>query len=139
MTAKTPAQVVDAMHAAFRNADLETIAAHWHDDVEYEAPGVSLRGKPARIEAEKIWLSAFSQNEVRTTSRFVNGEEIVDFAEMRGQHTGPLMLPGGASIPATGKHVAGPYVARYRVRDGKVVSQHVVYDRLALLQNLGLA
>ncbi|HAH09321.1 MAG TPA: hypothetical protein DCL54_00960 [Alphaproteobacteria bacterium] len=139
MTEKSPAQVVDAMHAAFRNADLETIAAHWHDDVEYQAPGVSLRGKAARIEAEKVWLSAFSENEVRTTSRFVNGEEIVDFAEMRGLHTGPLMLPGGASIPATGKQVAGPYVARYRVRDGKVVSQHVVYDRLALLQNLGLA
>jgi hypothetical protein len=49
------------------------------------------------------------------------------------------MLPGGASIPATGKDVAGPYVARYRVVGGKVVRQHVVYDRLALLQNLGLA
>jgi ketosteroid isomerase-like protein len=139
MTTLSPAQVVDAMHAAFRKGDLDGIAAHWHDDVEYQAPGVALRGKPARIEAEKVWLGAFSQNDVATTARFVNGEEIVDFAEMRGVHSGPLMLPGGASIPATGKPLAGPYVARYRIRDGKVVSQHVVYDRLALLQNLGLA
>lgn len=134
--ALTPAEVVDAMHAAFRRSDLEGISRHWSDDVHYQAPGVELQGKPARIEAEKVWLGAFSENEVRTTKRFIEGDEIVDFAIMEGLHSGGLALPGGQIMPATNQRVSGPYVARYRVVEGKVVHQQVVYDRLALVEQL---
>jgi ketosteroid isomerase-like protein len=131
-----PEAVVDAMHAAFRAGDLDGIAAHWHEDVIYEAPGVSLTGKAARIAAEQVWLGAFSDNDVETRARFVHGEEIVDFCTMIGVHTGPLGLPDGSAIPPTGARLAGPYASRYRIREGKVVFQEVIYDRLALMQNL---
>lgn len=135
----TPEAVVDAMHAAFRAGDLAAIAAHWHEDVVYEAPGVSLTGKPARIAAEQVWLGAFSDNDVTTHTRFVQGEEIVDFCTMIGVHTGPLALPDGTAIPPTGARLAGPYASRYRIREGKVVFQEVIYDRLALIQSLSAA
>ncbi|MFT3811038.1 MAG: ester cyclase [Micropepsaceae bacterium] len=134
----TPAQVVDAMHAAFRRGDLAAIAAHWADDVDYRAPGVALRGHAARVEAETVWLNAFSENGVDTYARFEKGDEIVDFAIMSGRHTGPLALPGGATLPATGAAFSGPYAARYTIRDGKVVTQEVIYDRLTLVGALGL-
>jgi hypothetical protein len=132
----TPAQVVDAMHAAFRKGDLDGISRHWSDEVHYEAPGVELHGKAARIEAEKVWLGAFSENDVHTHTRFVDGDEVVDFAVMSGLHSGPLPLPGGATLPATARRVSGPYVSRYRVVEGRVIYQHVVYDRLALVEQL---
>lgn len=129
----TPAQVVDAMHAAFRRGDLDAIAAFWGDDVDYKAPGVALRGNAARREAETIWLNAFSDNTVDTYARFEKGDEIVDFATMGGRHTGPLALPGGQTIPATGAIITGPYAARYTIRNRKVVAQEVIYDRLDLV------
>jgi hypothetical protein len=132
----TPAEVVDAMHAAFRLSDLEGIARYWADEVSYEAPGVRLSGKPARVLAENVWLDAFSNNGVETTHRYIDGDEIVDFAIMSGQHTGPLALPGGQTLAATGVRVSGPYVARYRIVDGRVTHQQVVYDRLALVEQL---
>ncbi|MBI1196960.1 MAG: hypothetical protein GC203_03780 [Phenylobacterium sp.] len=132
----TPAQVVDAMHAAFRRSDLDGIARHWAEDVSYQAPGVELVGKAARVLAENVWLDAFSENEVETTHRFVDGDEIVDFAIMSGLHTGPLALPGGQTLAPTGVRISGPYVARYRIVDGKVACQQVVYDRLALVEQL---
>lgn len=132
----TPAEVVDAMHAAFRQSDLDGIARYWADAVSYQAPGVALSGKPARVLAENIWLDAFSSNEVETTRRFVDGDEIVDFAVMSGTHTGPLALPGGQTLEPTGIRVSGPYVARYRIVDGQVAYQHVIYDRLALVEQL---
>lgn len=132
----TPAEVVDAMHAAFRSSDLDGIARHWADDVRYRAPGVELNGKAARILAENVWLDAFSSNEVETVRRFVDGDEIVDFAIMSGVHTGPLALPGGQALPPTGVRVSGPYVARYRVVGGRVTEQHVIYDRLTLVEQI---
>lgn len=133
----SPAEVVDAMHAAFRRSDLDGIAAHWHEDVAYEAPGVALSGKHARVAAEMVWLNAFSDNDVETHARFEKGDEIVDFCTMRGTHTGPMALPGGANLPATGARLSGPYAARYRIRQGKVIFQQVIYDRMALLESLG--
>lgn len=132
----TPAEVVDAMHAAFRVSDLEAIARHWADDVHYQAPGVELTGKPARLAAERVWLDAFTDNEVTTVRRFVDGDEIVDFAIMSGTHTGPLALPGGQVLAATGRRMSGPYVARYRIEAGRVAHQQVVYDRLAVAAQL---
>lgn len=134
----TPAEVVDAMHAAFNRSDLGAIAARWADDVDYRAPGVSLRGHAARIEAEKVWLAAFSENNVVTYARFEKGDEIVDFAIMSGRHTGPLALPGGGEIAPSGATVSGPYAARYTIREGKVVAQEVIYDRLALVEAMGI-
>jgi ketosteroid isomerase-like protein len=137
MTNPKPAEIVDAMHAAFRIGDLDAIASYWSDDVEYEAPGVSLRGKPARIFAETVWLNAFSENGVETYARFENGEEIVDFAIMTGRHSGDLVAGSGAPIAPTGAFVSGPYASRYRIKEGKVVYQQVIFDRLALLQSVG--
>lgn len=133
----TPAEVVDAMHAAFNRSDLAAIAAHWADDVEYRAPGVELKGHAARIEAEKVWLGAFTENTVSTYARFEKGDEIVDFAIMGGRNTGPLALPGGGELAPTGAAFSGPYAARYTIRAGKVVAQEVIYDRMALVQALG--
>jgi ketosteroid isomerase-like protein len=138
MTAPTPIEIVEAMHAAFRRRDLDDIARHWADDVVYEAPGVSLAGKEARIAAEHVWLDAFTEGDVFVKAHYVAGDEIVVIGEMVGLHSGPLAVPGGATIPATGRRIEGPYVARYRIRDGRVASQTVIYDRLALLHQLCL-
>jgi ketosteroid isomerase-like protein len=136
-TMTSPAEVVDAMHAAFRRGDLGAIAAHWDENVVYEAPGITVQGKAARTIAETVWLNAFSENDVQTLARYVDGDQIVDFCTMSGLHTGPLALPGGGELPATGARLSGPYAARYRILDGKVVFQQVIYDRMALLQSLG--
>ena len=116
--------------------DLDAIAAFWADDVDYKAPGVALSGHAARRQAESVWLNAFSDNTVDTYARFEKGDDIVDFAIMGGRHTGPLALPGGQALSATGAIISGPYAARYTIRAGKVVAQEVIYDRLDLMASL---
>ena len=100
--------------------------------MHYQAPGVEHEGRPARIAAENVWLDAFTENDIHTTGRYVDGDEIVDFAVMTGVHSGPLPLPGGAVLPPTGRRMSGAYVARYRIVEGKVAHQQI-YDRLAVL------
>ncbi|MBV9302176.1 MAG: ester cyclase [Acidobacteriaceae bacterium] len=42
-------------------------------------------------------------------------------------------------IPASGRHIEFSGMSLDRLRDGKVVSEHVYFDRLALLEQLGAA
>jgi len=130
------AAVIEAMHSAFRKRDLDGIAAYWADDVEYEGPGVALRGKAARTADEKIWLDAFSENDVTVQARYCQADEVIDFCVMKGVHSGNLVLPGGVVLPPTGRRIEAQYVARYRILKGMVVRQQVMFDRLSVLEQL---
>jgi limonene-1,2-epoxide hydrolase len=55
-----------------------------------------------------------------------------------GIQTGPLWTPGG-DIPATGREVGGKYVGVFELRDGRIAAQRVYFDRLSILEQLGLA
>jgi steroid delta-isomerase-like uncharacterized protein len=51
----------------------------------------------------------------------------------RGTHRGDQL-----GIPATGKSVTFQGIIVDRLRDGKIVDRHEIYDRLGLLQQLGV-
>ena len=58
-------------------------------------------------------------------------------ARFTATHTGPLASPGG-DIPPTGKPVALDYVEGTRFADGRIASEHVYFDQVAFLSQLGL-
>jgi steroid delta-isomerase-like uncharacterized protein len=65
----------------------------------------------------------------------IGDEDMVSLSyTFTGTHTGPLQ-----DVPATGKRVSVPGVSVSRVVDGKSVEEHVLWDQLGLLQQLGLA
>jgi ketosteroid isomerase-like protein len=47
-------------------------------------------------------------------------------------------MPDGIEIPATGRKFDFPFVAIFRVHDGKIGSIRIYYDQLELLAQLGL-
>jgi steroid delta-isomerase-like uncharacterized protein len=51
-----------------------------------------------------------------------------------GTHTGPLQ-----DVPPTGKRVSVPGVAVARIVEGRTAEEHVVWDTLGLMEQLGLA
>lgn len=132
----SPAEIVEAMHAAFRVRDLETIATFWADDIHYVAPGIDVVGKDARIRDEQVWLNAFSHNTVDVEWSVTNGDEVVEFCVLGGLHSGDLAQPDGGVLPPTQRHIAGSFVSLYRISDGKVVYQKILYDRLSLAEQL---
>lgn len=137
MTANlSPAEIVEAMHAAFRARDLDTIATFWADDIHFVAPGVDSVGKEARIRDEQVWLGAFSENSVDVEWVLANGDEVVEFCVLGGVHTGDLVQPDGNVLPPTNRRITGQFASLYRVSEGKVVYQKIIYDRLALIEQL---
>lgn len=132
----TPAEVVSSMHVAFRKRDLEAIAQYWDDDITYEGPGVKTSGKAERIACEKEWLEAFTDNDVKVLSSFERGDEVEEVCILEGTHSGRLPLPGGVVLPPTHRRIAVQFASHYQVRDGKVVAQQIIFDRMAVMEQL---
>lgn len=117
--------------------DLDGVRAAVTSEARTQAPGVDLHGP----EAIAGWVNVFNRafpdlrHQVKATVE-VDG---TCWAEIQatGTHTGPLASPQG-DIPATGKPFVLDYAEVARVEGGRLVSEHIYFDQLGFMQQLGL-
>jgi predicted ester cyclase len=65
-----------------------------------------------------------------------SGSLIAGEGVLSGTHTGPFRTPQG-EIPPSGAQVALPYAFIRRVEGGKITSEHLYFDQMEFLQQLG--
>jgi ketosteroid isomerase-like protein len=122
----------------FNAHDLDGFAAVLADDVTFRGPGgVSGQGKPACVEFYGGWLSAFPDGGVEVHDVYFVDDIAVEVGTFSGTHDGTLHTPTGA-VPPTGRPVSIEYIQVLRFRDGKHLSFNLVFDRLLMLEQLGL-
>jgi predicted ester cyclase len=130
--------VSDAYTDAFNAHDEQGIRACFADGATFTAPGgVSLQGADAITEYNMGWLRAFPDAKVTVTNEVIAGEWAMTQGEYNGTHTETLSSPEG-DIPATGKSVTGRAAEFIRVVDGKIVEDHLYFDNMEILTQLGL-
>ena len=123
----------------FNAHDIDGFAAVLADDVVFRAPGpTSGKGKAACAEFFAGWFGAFADAHVEVHDLHVIGDVIVEEGTFTGTHTGVLRTPGG-DVPPTGHAVAIEYLQVLRFREGRHVSFNLMFDRLLMLEQLGLA
>jgi ketosteroid isomerase-like protein len=123
----------------FNAHDLDGFATVLADDVTFEAPGgIRGQGKTACVEFFGSWFGAFSDAHVDVHQLHVVGDVAVEEGTFTGTHDGVLRSPTG-EIPPTGRPVRIEYVQVLRFRDGKHASFGLLFDRLSMLEQLGLA
>ncbi len=83
-------------------------------------------------------LTAFEDAKYVDESFFADGDEFADEWTFTGTNTGPLRLPDGTMIPATGRRVEIKGMEYVKVQDGKIVVDILYYDFLAAIVHLGL-
>jgi ketosteroid isomerase-like protein len=122
----------------FNAHDLDGFAEVLADDAVFEAPG-GLRGegKAACVAFFGGWFDAFPDARVDVHALHVSGDAAVEEGIFTGTHDGVLTGPTG-DIPPTGRPVRIDYLQVLRFRDGKHVSFNLMFDRLQLLEQLGL-
>jgi steroid delta-isomerase-like uncharacterized protein len=122
----------------FNAHDINAFAEVLADDVAFEAPG-GLRGegKEACAEFFGSWFSAFPDAHVDVHDVHIVDDVAVEEGTFTGTHDGVLHAPTG-DIPPTGRPVAVDYIQVLRFRDGKHASFHLMFDRLLMLEQLGL-
>jgi steroid delta-isomerase-like uncharacterized protein len=124
--------------AAFNAHDLDAFAAVLSDDVVFEAPGgVRGSGKQACAEFFGGWFKAFPDARVDVHALHITGDVAVEEGAFTGTHDGVLHGPTGDVAP-TGRAVSIGYTQVLRFCNGQHTSFNLMFDRLALLEQLGV-
>jgi ketosteroid isomerase-like protein len=122
----------------FNAHDIKGFAEVLADDVVFEAPGgVRGEGRAACAEFFGSWFIAFPDTHVEVHSVHFVDDVAVEEGTFTGTHNGVLHGPMG-DIPPTGRPVRLDYIQVLRFRDGKHTSFHLMFDRLLMLEQLGL-
>jgi ketosteroid isomerase-like protein len=122
----------------FNAHDVEGFAQVLADDVVFEAPGgIRGEGKAACVGFYGSWFDAFPDAHVEVHGLHLTDDIAVEEGTFTGTQNGVLRSPTGY-IPPTGRSVRLGYIQVLRFRDGKHVSFNLMFDRLEMLEQLGL-
>jgi steroid delta-isomerase-like uncharacterized protein len=124
--------------ATFNAHDIDGFADVLADDVVFEAPGgMRGEGKEACAAFYGSWFAAFPDAHVEVHGLHLFDDVAVEEGTFTGTHEGVLHAPAG-DIPPTGRPVEVDYIQVLQFRDGKHRSFNLMFDRLLMLEQLGL-
>ncbi len=83
------------------------------------------------------WMSAFPDFHVEVHDVHFIDDVAVEEGTYSGTHNGVLHTPAG-DVPPTGRAVTGEYIQVLHFRDGTHTSFNLSFDRLEMLEQLGL-
>jgi predicted ester cyclase len=122
----------------FNAHDIDGFTRVLADDVTYQAPGgIHGQGKEACAQFFAGWFTAFPDAHVQVHALHMSGDVAVEEGTFTGTHHGVLHTPAG-DIPPTGRPVTVGYLQVLRFRDGQHVSFNLLFDRLLMVEQLGL-
>jgi steroid delta-isomerase-like uncharacterized protein len=128
----------EAWLEAFNAHDESAIRALTADDCVFEGPGgVRLEGGEAVTGYAMVWLNAFSDAKLTAHDVVMAGDWVAHTGTFKGTHDGTLSGPDG-DVPATGRTLEGRCSQFVRFVDGKAVEEHLYYDQMDVVTQLGL-
>jgi ketosteroid isomerase-like protein len=136
----TTRELITATTDTWNARDREGYLALYTEDCEITAPGFTGRGHEALGTFWDVYMLAFPDNRI-SVLHVVGGageEPAAEESVIEGTHTGPLLGADGSELPATGRHMSGPFCMVHEQRDGRLVSSHLYYDQLEMLTQLGV-
>ena len=98
-----------------------------------------LKGRDEIVRYLGGFLSAIPDFTWEPLAEHESGDTSIDEGWVVGTNTGPLPLPDGSIMPATGRAVRVRGCDIATVTGGVIVRHHFYYDQMELLTQLGLA
>jgi hypothetical protein len=129
--------VVERAYETWNGRNVSGLTELYAVDADVVTPGASVRG---REQVGALWgalISAFPDGRLTEILRLDCGEYIVSENNLSGTHTAPLMTPQG-EIPATGNQVSVDGVSIFKIENGEIKSEHLYFDQVTFLTQLGL-
>jgi steroid delta-isomerase-like uncharacterized protein len=133
-------RVVDQATEASFNQDWAALEKLYAPDAIAVTPDQGeIKGAAEIITWFKQYVESFPDAKYQPEHQHESGNTAIDEGWLVGTNTGPLALPTGDTLPATGKRVRirGADVAT--VENGVITSHRFYYDQMEFLGQLGLA
>lgn len=132
-------ELMDRATAAVLAGELEALRDIYADDMVATTPDEgTLNGIDAFLEWNGSFIASFSDRSYEAHRGFETEDCAIDQGYFVATHTKDLALPGGQTLPATGKQIRLRAVDLATVRDGKIVQHDFYYDQLDMLTQLGM-
>ena len=109
----------------------------WSNDAEIVAPGARFKGRENVLGFLGAFQEAFPDGRLDLKRLLVDGSFAAAEGTFIGTHNGVLHSPAG-DIPATGKPVEFRWASAYEVREQEMLSEHLYFDQMDFLGQLGL-
>jgi ketosteroid isomerase-like protein len=118
---------------ALNRQDLATLRGFWTEDTVERFPDRTCRGADEIAAYFEDAFAAVSDWRMELLSLAEQGEDVFAQWRLTGRHTGTIQ-----GIEPTGRPVAIDGLDHFVVRDGKVVSNFVVFDQIQYARQMGL-
>lgn len=141
MSEEENVRVIDEADEAFNKKDWARFENYIANAIVTYAPGLlpePLKGRQATMEFLKAFVSALPDFHVRALRTIAQGDWVAREYHNTGTHTGPLVGPGGRTIPPTNKRVEFTEVDLFKVEGGEVTEFRLYFDQIGFLTQLGL-
>jgi predicted ester cyclase len=122
---------VDAFNAHQPDAD------PWAEDAEFVVPGASMRGREEVLAFLGAFQKGFPDGRLELSRVFGEGSLVAAEGRFIGTHSGVFRTPTG-EVPATGRYVEFRWMSAYEARGDELASEHLFFDQVELLTQLGL-
>ncbi|TQE33773.1 DUF4440 domain-containing protein [Streptomyces ipomoeae] len=125
--------------AVTTHPDLKALAALYAEDAVAVTPdGGEIHGRDDIVEYWRQLTQAIPQATFESLHAYEVGDTAIDEGFFSGKNTGPIQLPSGEALPATGKDVRIRGVDFATVKDGRIVEYRLYFDEMEFLDQLGL-
>lgn len=135
--AADPIEVARRHDEAWNTKDVEGRKAVAAPDLVLEMPGgMVLKGLDQVLQVEAAFWTALPDSQVQAASTYVDGDTVITEGTASGTHTGPIITPQG-EVPPSGNPVNLRYVSVKTVVGGKLVAEHLYFDQMEFMMQLG--
>jgi steroid delta-isomerase-like uncharacterized protein len=122
---------------AFNSQDADARKRIEADNIEVTMPGgMTMQGPDQVIEVVRVFWEALPDGKINAEKSISAGDTVVNEGSLTGTHTGPFRSPAG-EVPPSGNNVNLRYAAVKRFEGDKLVSEHLYFDQLEFMQQIG--
>jgi ketosteroid isomerase-like protein len=133
----TAKDLIERGSAAYADGDVATMTGLYADDAVLVAPDGRYEGIDAIRGYWEMSMGAL-KGDVAVTSGIEQGDTYAGEFQLSLTNVGPLAMPDGTELPATGKEIQMAGAEFAVVRNGKLVEHRMYWDNMAAFQQLGL-
>jgi ketosteroid isomerase-like protein len=131
--------VMDRVTDAAFSGDAARFGECYAEDATAVSPDAGeIKGRAEIVNWMRQFNEAMPDMRWEEIAKHEDGDTAIDEGYVVGTNTGPLQLPTGETLPATGKHVRVRGCDIATVQNGRIVSHRFYYDQMEFLGQLGL-
>lgn len=122
----------------WNSQDRDGYLALFGDDFEFVTPDMSASGRKAAADFYDWSHRTYPDSTVKAEAMYETGDTVVVEWLLDGTNTGPISLPDGSEIPATGRRVSLTAAGIYTTRGDMIIRTRYYWDNASVMAQLGL-